>query len=68
MVWTSGNKPHEGGSDTALFLADTRSNVIEVYLLSKGRLSHRAEKGAAIPLEGDARAFLANLQESAKRK
>ena len=61
VVWTSGNKPHEGGSDAALFLADTKSNVIEVYLLSKGTLSHRAEKGAAIPLDATRRPFFAKV-------
>ena len=67
-IWTSGNKPHAGGSDAALFLADIKANVIEVYLLSKGVLSHHAEKEAAIPIEGDAKTTLTNMQESARRK
>jgi hypothetical protein len=68
VIWNSGNKPHAGGSDTALFLADIKANVIEVYLLSKGVLSHHTERGAAIPIEGDAKMTLTNMQESARRK
>ena len=68
VMWTSGNKPHAGGSDAALLLADIKANVIEVYLLSNGVLSHHAERGAAIPIEGDAKTTLTNMQESARRK
>ena len=68
VMWTSGNKPHAGGSDAALFLADIKANVIEVYLLSKGVLSHHAERGAAVPIEGDAKTTLTNMQESVRRK
>ena len=68
VLWTSGNKPHAGGSDAALFLADIKANVLEVYLLSQGVLSHHAERGAAVPLEGDAKTTLTNMQESARRQ
>jgi hypothetical protein len=66
VVWTSGNKAHEGGVEAALFLADTKANVVEVYLLSKGKLSHFAEKGAAIPVEGAAKTILASFKEAAR--
>ena len=67
VVWTSGNKAHEGGSDAALLLAETKADILEVHLLSKGKLAHRAERGAAIPLEGDAKTVMGNLREAAKR-
>ena len=68
VVWTSGNKPHEGGTEGALLLADTKANAIEVYLLTKGVLSYYREKGANAPLEGDAKTVLANLKQWAAKK
>ena len=68
VVWTSGNKPQEGGSEGALLLADTKANTIEVYLLTKGSLSYYREKGANAPLEGDAKTVLANLKQWATKK
>lgn len=62
----SGNKPHEGATDGALLLADTKANVMEVYLLSKGTLTHHAETGAAIRVDGDAKKVLGNLQDVAE--
>ena len=65
VVWTSG-KAQEGGSDAALLLAETKADILEVHLLSKGKLAHRAERGAAIPLEGDAKTVMGNLRAAAK--
>jgi hypothetical protein len=67
-IVTSGDKPREGATDGALLLADTRANVIEVYLLSKGNLTHHAEEGAAIRVDGDAKTVLGNLQDAAQHK
>lgn len=68
VVWTSGNKPHEGGTEGALLLADTKANTIEVYLLTKGSLGYYREKGANAPLEGDAKTVLANFKQWAAKK
>ena len=68
VVWMSGSKPHEGATDGALLLADTKANVMEVYLLSKGTLTHHAESGAAIRVDGDAKKVLGNLQDAAEHK
>jgi len=68
VVWTSGNKPHDGTRNAALFLADTKSDVIEVYLLSQGALSEHAEKGPPVRLEGGAKTVFTNLKNSARRE
>ena len=47
VMWTSGNKPHAGGSDAALFLADIKANVIEVYVSPLQR--------CAVPPRGEGR-------------
>lgn len=66
IIWSSGNKQHDGGANAALFLADVTGNRIEVYLLKDGKLRHFGESGSQVPLNGDAQVVLDNLLASAE--
>ncbi|MCB0336611.1 MAG: hypothetical protein KDD62_09900 [Bdellovibrionales bacterium] len=66
FVWSSGNKPHDGGYNSAMFVMDTAKNKIEVYLLIDQHLSHYGESSDRVVLNGDAQNVLANLEASAK--
>lgn len=61
IVWTSGNRKHDGGANAALFLADTSTNLIEVYLLKDKQLQHYAEANSKMILDGDAQVVLDNF-------
>lgn len=65
VIWTSGNKPHDGGINAALFLADIKNNLIEVYLLTNGKLLHFGEANSEMILNGDAQVVLDNFQAAA---
>lgn len=68
VVWTSGNKAHQGGIESAMLLADTRSGALEVYLLTGQKLWHHAEREPRIELQGDAATMVGNLREAAERR
>lgn len=63
VLYTSGNKPHEGGSNGAYLLVDTAAKALEVGLWENGKLSTYATPGASITKPKDIRTLLANTSE-----
>jgi hypothetical protein len=49
-------------------MASSTRSALRRNLLSTGALFHHADKGAAIPREGDAKTVLSSLQDAPKRK
>ncbi len=66
-VWTSGNRAHQGGIEAAVLLVDTRTDALEVYLLTGHRLWHHAEREPRIALQGDAATMVGNLRTAAEQ-
>jgi len=67
VVWASGNRAHRGGVDAAVLLVDTRTDKLEVYLLTDHRLWHHAEREPRIALKGDAKSTVDQLREAAEQ-
>lgn len=64
VLWTSGNKPHEGGREAAYLLIDPDARQIEVGLWHDGRLRTFASPGASIARPADVRALIDNAREA----
>jgi len=53
--------------DAAVLLVDTRTDKLEVYLLTDHRLWHHAEREPRIALKGDAKSTVDQLREAAEQ-
>jgi uncharacterized membrane protein len=63
VFYVTGNKAHEGGSDTAVFLADPATDTIEVILVTHGTRQDLKEGGRDVPLPADVATFLGNTDK-----
>jgi uncharacterized membrane protein len=61
VFYVTGNKPHQGGLDNALFLADPASDTIEVILLVNGAREDFKENGRDVAFPAEVTTTLANL-------
>lgn len=61
VYYTMGNKPHQGGSDGAIFLADAGSDTIEVILFVRGERKDVGEGGRDVAAPAEVTAALSNL-------
>jgi uncharacterized membrane protein len=62
IFYVTGNKPHEGGSDAAVFLADPTSDTIGVILFVKGVRRDFKEGGRDVALPAEVVTAIANMQ------
>lgn len=60
VLYTSGNKPHQGGSDAAYLLIDTASRTLEVGLWEGGKLSTFPAGVLTISKPADIQTMIAN--------
>ncbi len=63
VLWTSGNKPHEGGSDAAYLLIDPAAEQLEVGLWHDGDFHTYTSPGAAIPKPTDVQTMIDNARD-----
>ena len=59
ILYTSGNKAHEGGSEGAYLLIDPETRQLDVGLWEKGKLTHF---GADLAKPKDIQAFISNYE------
>ncbi len=60
LIFASGNKPHEGGSDAAYILIDPATKALEVGLWQRGELSTYKTPGSSIAKPKDIQTLIAN--------
>lgn len=60
VIFTSGNKPHQGGSDAAYLLIDPAAKALEVGLWQRGKLSTYKTPGSNIAKPKDIQTMIAN--------
>jgi hypothetical protein len=63
VFYVTGNKAHEGGSDTAVLLADPATDTIEVILVTHGTRQDLKEGGRDVTLPADVATFLGNTDK-----
>ncbi|MBX3178574.1 MAG: META domain-containing protein [Candidatus Hydrogenedentes bacterium] len=61
LLYVTGNKPHEGGIETAAFVADPARDQIQVWLITGGEARLYAEKDPPLPDPADVQTWKANL-------
>lgn len=61
LLYVTGNKPHEGGIETAAFVADPARDQIQVWLITGGEARLYAEKDPPLPDSADVQTLKANL-------
>ena len=64
VFYVTGNKPHQGGMDTAVFVADPVSDTLEVILFVNGARKDFKEDGRDVALPADVVTFIDNLAKS----
>lgn len=62
IVYVTGNKPHSGGSEAAIFLAEIESNRIHVWLMVNEILTEYHESGPKIKLPREVETMVHELQ------
>src|SRR3546814_595986 len=62
VLWTSGNKAHQGGVDAAYLLIDPATHQLEAGLWEKGALKTYASPGAPIAKPADVQTLLAHAE------
>lgn len=60
ILYVSGNKPHEGGSNAAYLLIDTRTKALEAGLWVNGKLTTYPAGGTSIAKPKDIQTMLSN--------
>ena len=60
VLYTSGNKAHEGGVNAAYILIDPTQRGMEVGLWENGKLTTYTTQGAALPKPKDIQTMIAN--------
>jgi hypothetical protein len=63
VLFLSGNKAHEGGSDAAYLLIDPALNALEVGLWEHGRLTTYKTRGSALAKPRDVQTMIANNEK-----
>src|SRR3546814_19385385 len=66
VLWTSGNKAHQGGVDAAYLLIDPATHQLEAGLWEKGALKTYASPGAPIAKPADVQTLLANAERPSR--
>jgi len=64
VFYVTGNKPHEGGADSAAFLADPDSDTIAVILFENGARRDFKEGGRDVALPAEVTTFLGNMERN----
>ena len=59
-IYLMGNKPHQGGIDSAVIVADTINDNIKVWLLRGGNITEFVEKDQFVKLPNEAVMYIAN--------
>jgi hypothetical protein len=62
VLWTSGNRPHEGGSEAAYLLIDPAAQQLEVGLWHDGHFQTYASPGASIAKPADVGTMIDNAR------
>lgn len=60
VLFTTGNKQHEGGSEMAYLLVDPTTKALEVGLWQQGKLTTYATQNSNIPKPEDVQALISN--------
>lgn len=63
LLFTSGNKPHEGGSNAAYLIVDPASSALEAGLWESGKLTTYATPGATLRKPADIETMIRNAAE-----
>ncbi|RJF93516.1 hypothetical protein D3876_04125 [Sphingomonas cavernae] len=66
VLFVSGNKPHEGGSDAAYMLADPATQRLEVGIWDDGKLKAYNSPGALLTRPKDVRTMISNMRAQPK--
>jgi hypothetical protein len=61
VLYVTGNKPHEGGDESAYLMIDTSRQALEVGLVTRGKLKTFRTPGPKLPVPKDVRIFVENL-------
>lgn len=59
LLYVTGSRPFEGGSDAAAVVIDPERNVLRVWMLAGGAVSELQSPGPAIELPPEVQAFVA---------
>jgi uncharacterized membrane protein len=63
VFYVTGNKPHQGGSDSAFFLADPATDTVSVILFAHGARRDFKEAGREIALPADVGTMIGKLEK-----
>jgi uncharacterized membrane protein len=63
VFYVTGSKPHQGGSDGAVFLADPDSDTLAVILFEKGSRQDFKEGGRDVALPAEVVTWIGNLEQ-----
>lgn len=66
VLYATGNKPHEGGSDAAYLLVDPKAEKLEVGLWEDGKFKSYTSPGALLARPKDVKTMIANFRAGAK--
>lgn len=62
VAYVTGNKPHSGGSEAAIFLAEIESNRIHVWLMVNEIMTEYHEPGPRIKLPREVETMVNEMQ------
>lgn len=62
VLYVSGNKQHEGGSNAAYLLIDTATKALEVGLWENGKLTTYPAQGSTIARPADIQTLIDNAK------
>lgn len=65
VLFATGNKPHEGGSDAAFILIDPAARKLEVGLWEDGKFKSYASPGALMNRPADVKTMVGNMRAAA---
>ena len=60
ILYTYGNKPHQGGVDMAAIAIDPGRDAIYVWLMEERKAEEFRERGVQVPVPEELKAFIAN--------
>lgn len=66
VLFATGNKPHEGGSDAAFILIDPATQKLEVGIWDDGKFKSYASPGALMNRPKDVKTMIGNMRDAAK--
>jgi len=64
VLYVTGNKPHEGGSDAAYLLIDPQGQKLEVGLWDDGKFKSYTSAGALLTRPKDVRMLISNMRSA----